>query len=273
MPEFDEKTDDPDQHVLQYETSMILWQHGDELMCKMFPQSLDGGAIKWFNNLPAQSIGTYHELVGEFCAHYRYNRRDRKECHDLFLLEIRKDESIRQFTRRFKQELADVDGANDQSVIEDYKQAYQYDQRGIYGSLVKRPPKTLEGLYNRVEEYARVEDDSKARETRYVHRSSNHLNDGRKDKSKNRSNAQHNDRGEVRENYQSERMEAGYQKYHDMKLTPLNIQLAELYEKISKDLIPPRPLRHVIRANTASSIKTMVTRPRIAALYKSRSSE
>ncbi|XP_026430802.1 uncharacterized protein LOC113327899 [Papaver somniferum] len=37
-------------------------------------------------------------------------------------------------------------------------------------------------------------------------------------------------------------MEAGSQKYHDMKLTTLNIQLAELYEKISKDLSPPRPL-------------------------------
>ncbi|XP_026420444.1 uncharacterized protein LOC113316491 [Papaver somniferum] len=34
----------------------------------------------------------------------------------------------------------------------------------------------------------------------------------------------------------------GYQKHHDMKLTPLNIRLTELYEKISKDLSPPRPL-------------------------------
>ncbi|XP_026420327.1 uncharacterized protein LOC113316340 [Papaver somniferum] len=216
----------------------------------MFPQPLAGVEIKWFNKLPAQSIGTYHELVGEFCSHYKYNRRDRKGCNDLFLINRRtstikpssKDESIRQFTRCFKQELTDVDGANDQTVIEAYKQAYQYDQRGIYGSLVRIPPKTLKGLYDRVEEYARVEDDSKSRETRYVHRSSNHPNDGRKDKSKNRSNAQHNDRGEVREKNQSERMQAGYQKYHDMKLTPLNIQLAELYEKIIKDLSPPRPL-------------------------------
>ncbi|XP_026410946.1 uncharacterized protein LOC113306195 [Papaver somniferum] len=37
-------------------------------------------------------------------------------------------------------------------------------------------------------------------------------------------------------------METGFQKYHDMKLTPLNIQLTELYEKIIKDLSPPRPL-------------------------------
>ncbi|XP_026417181.1 uncharacterized protein LOC113312661 [Papaver somniferum] len=37
-------------------------------------------------------------------------------------------------------------------------------------------------------------------------------------------------------------METGYQKYHDMKLTPLNIRLTKLYEKIRKDLSPPRPL-------------------------------
>ncbi|XP_026438060.1 uncharacterized protein LOC113336625 [Papaver somniferum] len=195
LPEFDEKTDDPDQHVLHYETSMILWQHSDELMCKMFPKSLAGGAIKWFNKVPTQSIGTYHELVGECYSHYKYNRRDRKGCHDFFLLAIRKEENIRQFTRRFNKELAEVDGAKNKIVIAAYKQASQYDQRGVYGSLVKRPPKTLEGLYDRVQEYARVEDDSKAREMRYINRSSNHPNDGRKDKSKNRSNGQHNDRG------------------------------------------------------------------------------
>ncbi|XP_026459050.1 uncharacterized protein LOC113359672 [Papaver somniferum] len=36
-------------------------------------------------------------------------------------------------------------------------------------------------------------------------------------------------------------METGYQKYHDMKLTPLNIHLSDLYKKISKDLSPPHP--------------------------------
>ncbi|XP_026459809.1 uncharacterized protein LOC113360518 [Papaver somniferum] len=234
MPEFDEKTDDPYQHVLHYETAMTLWQFNNELMCKMFPQSLIGGAITWFNQLLAQSIGTYHELVGSFCSQYKYNKRDRKGCHALFLLGTRKEESIRQFTRRFKQELADVDGANDQVVITAYKQAYQHDQRGVYGSLVKRPPNTLEELYDRAEEYARVEDDSKAQEE--VNRSSNHPNDGKKYKSKNRSSGQHNDRGEVREKNQGERMETGYQKYHDMKMTPLNIWLTELYEKISKDI-------------------------------------
>ncbi|XP_026386904.1 uncharacterized protein LOC113282141 [Papaver somniferum] len=94
----------------------------------------------------------------------------------------RKEESIRQFTRRFKQEVADVDGANDQVVIAAYKQAYQYDKRGVYGSLVKRPANILEELYDRAEEYARVEDDSKARETRDVNRSSNHPNNGKKEK-------------------------------------------------------------------------------------------
>ncbi|XP_026410945.1 uncharacterized protein LOC113306194 [Papaver somniferum] len=212
LPEFNEKTDDPDQHVLHYETAMTLWQHSDELMCKMFPQSLDGGAIKWFNKLHAHSIG------------------------------IRKEESIRKFTRRFKQELAYVDGASNQIVIEAYKQAYQYEQRGVYGSLVKRPPNTLEGLYDRVEEYARVEDDSKAREMRHVNRSSNHPNDGRKDNSKNRSSGHHNDRGEERGKNQGERMKTEFQKYHDMKMTPLNIQLTEFYEKIIKDLSLPCPL-------------------------------
>ncbi|XP_026384788.1 uncharacterized protein LOC113280368 [Papaver somniferum] len=200
----------------------------DARLCRMIEKSLAGGAIKWFNQLPAKSIGTYQNLIGEFCSHYKYNRRNRKRFHALFLLGIRKEESIIQFTRRFKQELDDVDGAKDQVVIEAYKQAYQYDQKGVYGSLLKKTPKTLEEMYDRAEEYARVEDDSKSRVTREVNRSSNHPNDGKKDKSKNRSSGQHNNRGEVREKNQGERMKTGYKKYHDMKLTPLNIRLTEL---------------------------------------------
>ncbi|XP_026452369.1 uncharacterized protein LOC113352813 [Papaver somniferum] len=205
LPEFDEKADDPDQHVLRYETAMTLWQHNDELMCKMFPQSLTGGGISWFNQLRARSIGTYQKMVEKFISNYKHNRRDRKGCHTLFLLAIRKEESIRQFTRRFNKEVADVDGANDQVVIAAYKQAYQFDERGLYGTLVKRPENTLEELYDRADEYARVEDDSKARETRDVNRSSNHQNDGKKDKSKNRSSGQNNDRGEVQEKTHGER--------------------------------------------------------------------
>ncbi|XP_026396702.1 uncharacterized protein LOC113291380 [Papaver somniferum] len=171
-----------DHHVLYYETAMTLWQYNDELMCKMFPQSLAGGAINSISSRLSRSILTKSWLTNSALT------------------------------------------------------------TSVYGSLGKRSPKTLEELYDRAEEYAQVEDDSKARETREVNRSSNHPNDGKKDKSKNRSSGQHNDRGEVREKNQEERMKTGYQKYHDMKLTPLNIRLTELYEKISKDLSPPWPL-------------------------------
>ncbi|XP_026377699.1 uncharacterized protein LOC113271996 [Papaver somniferum] len=195
----DGSSDDDINTITEARLCEMIEKHSDELMCKMFPQSLDGGAIKWFNKLLTQSFGTYHELVGEFCSHYKYNRRERKGCHDLFILGIRKEESIIQFTRRFKQELDDVDGANDQVIIASYKQEYQHDHRGVYGSLVKRPANTLEELYDRAEEYARVEDDSKAQEMRDVNRSSNHPNNRKKDKSKNHSSGQYNDRGEVRE--------------------------------------------------------------------------
>ncbi|XP_026416256.1 uncharacterized protein LOC113311665 [Papaver somniferum] len=175
LPEFDEKTDDPYQHVLHYQTAMTLWQYSDELMCKMFPQSLTGGA------------------------------------------------------------------------------AYQYDQRGVYGSLVKRPANTLEELYDRAEEYARVEDDFKARETRDVNRSSNHPNEGKKDKSKNRASGHHNDRGEVREKNQGERLETGYQKYHDMKIEVQRmINAGKIQEYVKKDFgkVPGQfGITHVINAH------------------------
>ncbi|XP_026378430.1 uncharacterized protein LOC113272851 [Papaver somniferum] len=86
-------------------------------------------------------------------------------------------------------------------------------------------------MYDRAEEYSRVEDYTKARETRDVNRSSNHPNDGKKDKSKNRPSGHHNDHGEVREKNQDERMETGVVRENKQRFDPPRPLPAETRDK------------------------------------------
>lgn len=40
-------------HVINYKTFMKLQTHSDVLLCKVFPTTLIGAALTWFNNLEA----------------------------------------------------------------------------------------------------------------------------------------------------------------------------------------------------------------------------
>ncbi|GMN63113.1 hypothetical protein TIFTF001_032193 [Ficus carica] len=73
---FDGMTD-PHEHMYQY----LQVMHGttmpreirDAIMCKLFPQSLKGPALKWFCQLTLKSIGSFKEMTKDFIENYSVN--------------------------------------------------------------------------------------------------------------------------------------------------------------------------------------------------------
>ncbi|GMN61793.1 hypothetical protein TIFTF001_030879 [Ficus carica] len=56
-------TTDPHEHICQYQQVMLRTSMSKELrdaiMCKLFPQSLKGNAIKWFCQLSTSSVASF----------------------------------------------------------------------------------------------------------------------------------------------------------------------------------------------------------------------
>ena len=50
---------DPVEHVSQFNQRMAVHSKNEALMCKVFPSSLGPAAIRWFNNLKAESVDSY----------------------------------------------------------------------------------------------------------------------------------------------------------------------------------------------------------------------
>ncbi|GMN22374.1 hypothetical protein TIFTF001_040238 [Ficus carica] len=69
FPRFD-RMSDPHDHLLQYkhvvQSTNIPTGMLDYMMCKLFAQSLKGAALRWFCNLPPESIDSFDELSLEF---------------------------------------------------------------------------------------------------------------------------------------------------------------------------------------------------------------
>ena len=61
---------DPYDHMLHYNQAMILNAGDDQLLCKVFPDSLKGLALAWFHKLPRGSINTFGELWAVFVSQY-----------------------------------------------------------------------------------------------------------------------------------------------------------------------------------------------------------
>lgn len=53
-------------HIKCYTLSLLQWEINDEVLCKYFPGSLRGDALKWFDALPEASISSFSQIQRTF---------------------------------------------------------------------------------------------------------------------------------------------------------------------------------------------------------------
>ena len=66
---FDGSTN-PYDHMLHYNQAMTLNASNDLLLCKVFPDSLQGPALAWFHKLTRSLINTFNEIWGAFISQH-----------------------------------------------------------------------------------------------------------------------------------------------------------------------------------------------------------
>ena len=66
---------DPVEHVSQFNQRMAVHFKNEALMCKVFPSSLGPVAMRWFNDLKANSVDSYRQLTQAFGSRFVINSR------------------------------------------------------------------------------------------------------------------------------------------------------------------------------------------------------
>lgn len=164
--QYDEINGCPVQHVIHYLSIMAIWDHDDRLLTKMFSASLKGEAQTWYHSLPPGSIHSFVQLAELFEEKYRFNEKPKKGADALFTLQMERTESLRNFVKRFRSMLSEIQGGNDNVVVQAFKHALNSNQEELYRSLARKPPATVSALLEKAERYAQEEDDLKARKKR-----------------------------------------------------------------------------------------------------------
>jgi hypothetical protein len=98
-----------------------------------------------------------------FVARFITNSRRAREMDALLTMKLQDNETIKNYSIRFWETYNDIDGCSEEMVINAFKLGLPINS-GLRRSLVKRPPPpppSLAKLMNKIDQFVRVEEDSK----------------------------------------------------------------------------------------------------------------
>ena len=92
---------DPVEHVSQFNQRMAIHSKDEALMCKVFPSSLGPVAMRWFDGLKPNSIGSFKQLIQAFGSHFITCSRVPRPLDSLLSLSMREGETLKAYSDRY----------------------------------------------------------------------------------------------------------------------------------------------------------------------------
>ena len=112
---------DPVEHVSQFNQKMAIYSQNEALMCKIFPSSLESMAMRWFNSLKTNSVGSYKQLTQAFCSRFITNTRVPRPLSSLLSLSMHEGETLKAYSDRYWEVYNDLDDNHDNVAISTFK--------------------------------------------------------------------------------------------------------------------------------------------------------
>ncbi|GMN71213.1 hypothetical protein TIFTF001_053364 [Ficus carica] len=186
FPRFDGMSD-PHDHLLQYkhvvQSTNIPTHMLDDMMCKLFAQSLKGAALRWFCNLPAESIDSFDELSLEFMRSYSVHIQSGKTTKDLWGVIQGPHESLRAYIKRFSKAISEISGLDDGTAREALKKGLRH--RSLFkNDICARYPPTIQDALHRAKGFIELEEENE-RVERDLARTREELSKARDEREKN----------------------------------------------------------------------------------------
>ena len=89
-------------------------------MCKSFGSSLQGPALQWYTNLANNSISSFAQLMDTFVEQVCGSKKLEKLSSDLYRIQQRRTESLRNYVGRFNREKVSIPFCNQETVTDTF---------------------------------------------------------------------------------------------------------------------------------------------------------
>ena len=115
-------------------------------------------AMRWFNSLKINSIGSYKQLTQAFCSRFITNSRVPRPLSSLLSLSMREGETLKAYSNRYWEMYNELDENHDDVAISTFKSGLPIGH-GLRKSLTGKPVANVHQLMDRIDKYKRVEED------------------------------------------------------------------------------------------------------------------
>ncbi|XP_024200335.1 uncharacterized protein LOC112203634 [Rosa chinensis] len=156
-------TQDPYHHLEIFQSILHGTRHTDAMACHEFEETLMDEALHWFLNLPTNSIDSFQELGDNFLQRFILCGGGYRTTPDLFRLNQRPNERLRDFVRRWQKQATQCRSLNPALAASTFKQELQLGYFLL--QISTNPPATNDDLLDVATAFAQAEYDTFGRDT------------------------------------------------------------------------------------------------------------
>nr|XP_016507902.1 PREDICTED: uncharacterized protein LOC107825544 [Nicotiana tabacum] len=151
-----DNTTDLEDHIIHYVTTVkgndLSKEQVPSVLLKKFGETLTGGALTWYSQLPAHAITTFEEMSDKFVTAHVGAKKAEARVNDKFTVRQLPSEGLREFLARFNRVRMSMPNVLEGMLVA----AFQYGlnrngsraTRKLLSTLMKYPPTTWERIHN-----------------------------------------------------------------------------------------------------------------------------
>jgi hypothetical protein len=149
------------QFLMRYESAVNSAGGDDVALAKSFIIACEGPVLNWYSLLQPHSIYSWVDLKTKFMQAFQIFHETTAESSDLYNCKQKDREPLRNFVRRFRQQRSQIPEVDDKTTINALIKGLTLGPTASH--LTRKKPKTIDELFNELEEYIMSDDDHRRR--------------------------------------------------------------------------------------------------------------
>ncbi|XP_070032052.1 uncharacterized protein [Nicotiana tomentosiformis] len=149
-------TTDPEDHVTHHVTDVkgndLAKEQVSSILLKKFGETLTGGALTWYSQLPAHSIETFEEMADKFVTAHAGAKKAEARVNDIFAIKESPREGLRDFLARFNRVRMTLPNVSERMAVAAFQNGLSINgsraTRKLLSWLMKYSPTTWDEIHN-----------------------------------------------------------------------------------------------------------------------------
>ncbi|GAU29723.1 hypothetical protein TSUD_264590 [Trifolium subterraneum] len=155
LPTFEGKTD-PLEHLMAVGTQTAFIGAEEHLKCKLLSSTLKDAALRWYMNLPKNSIASYTNFHKKFIHQFAGSKHVQVTATSLFGIRQGHNENLREYLARFNEATIQVSNPNQEMFVAAVQNGLKVGH--FNESLAQKPASTMQEIMKRAECYIKGEE-------------------------------------------------------------------------------------------------------------------